>query len=241
MAYPADVIGRCVSALMTLLQQLVDVSQRVGATPARLTKVRELAAGLRALEPRRDRHWCSVLVRGHPARTVRHRLRCTAYSLRRRGRARSDIVDCRGRPSPGRDRGDARLGFSHPPFHGSARAVLARDACGTGVPHSPAARRAAPGCAGRCHDRCHRRGIRRADRARAAGGNVFEEHRCRCTGGAARRRQRTRTVPARDSISGRADARSNRRQYRGSVATAHGRGGVRMEDGRCAHPGAQGR
>ena len=34
---------------MTLLQQLVDVSQRVGATSARLTKVRELAAGLRTL------------------------------------------------------------------------------------------------------------------------------------------------------------------------------------------------
>ena len=36
---------------MTLLQNLVDTSQRVGATPARLAKVRELAAFLRALPP----------------------------------------------------------------------------------------------------------------------------------------------------------------------------------------------
>lgn len=36
---------------MTLLATLVDVSQRVGATAARLAKVRELAACLRALEP----------------------------------------------------------------------------------------------------------------------------------------------------------------------------------------------
>src|SRR5919108_1695052 len=36
---------------MTLLATLVEVSDRVGATPARLAKVRELAAFLRSLEP----------------------------------------------------------------------------------------------------------------------------------------------------------------------------------------------
>ena len=152
---------------MTLLANVVATSQRVSATPARLAKVRELAACLRALEPEEIEIGVQYLSGETPqGRFGLGYATLQAASVRRRPRPSPSFVDLAkstaASPSIASIRGS---GLGSPPLRSAARAVHTRNGRRTGIPHPPARRRAAPGRAGRCDGRCHRLRGRIARRA----------------------------------------------------------------------------
>ena len=146
---------------VTLLAHLVSVSERVAATPARLSKVRELADFLRSLPPDEIEHRRSLFIGRDSAGTDRHRLRLAEGRCRcRRHRHRREHRDIDPRGS----RPDARLHRLHPrprfggsPASGARRFIRPSHRARAALLDPAAGRGAASRCAGRRHARCHRR------------------------------------------------------------------------------------
>ncbi len=126
------------------------------------------------------------------------------------------------------------------PRHCSALFARA-DARRAGIPDPPAGRRAAPGRARRRHGRCNRVSGRRTGGTNPPCGDVCQESRRGRARGAHRGRRIARAISARAVVADRSDAGADRGRRRRSAGAARRRGRVRMEDGRRAHPAAQGR
>ena len=229
--------------LMSLFANLVAVSQRVGATSARLAKVRELAACLRAVEPSE----IDIAVHYLSGEIPQGRFGI-GYATLRKASEQGGVASTATLTIDDVDRSLAEVaglqGLRLCDEAGRSTAVIVRagDPRRAGIPDAPAGRRAAPGRARRRHGRCDRRRRRPYRSSKCAARRCMRRISARSRAPRSREGSRSaRAVSARAVVADRADAGADRGRRRRSADAARRRGRVRMEDGRCAHPGAQSR
>src|SRR5688572_31775881 len=169
----------------------------------------------------------------------RHRAGSTPGGQQRPAGGCGLAVTDRGRPDPDGHRRAAGSGREFATRRRAAGPFRSSDGCRATFPFPASARRAAPGRPRGRDGRCDRRGGGGARRRSAPRNDVRQPHRERGRIRAARGQRRPCEVPARATVAGRAHAGTDGGRPRGRLEAARRRGGVRVEDGRGAHPGAQ--
>jgi hypothetical protein len=225
---------------MTLLAELVATSQRVGSASARGAKVRELATFLKSVpsaEIETAVHYLSGQIAQGRIGVAYKALKEAAASP-----AAGEAACCRSRKSTGLSPPSPRFAAPAPRAGAPRRCgrCFRRRRRGAGIPAPARRRRASARRTRGRHARGDRRGRRCAGGDRAPRGDVLEEL---GSGGAralAGRSGALAKIPARAVRARLPHARANRRRPGGSFANPGRRSGVRVEDGRRAHSGAQG-